>query len=101
MEFVLQFQVSGEPCMSKRAKGVPSPVQRLPRECPLITSCLSITACTEPEVSRTQVRPPPAPLSNSAKSRCPRREVELPTVHVCSDTAAHGEAVGPYLGVST
>src|ERR687897_2055038 len=45
------------------------------QKCPPITSCLSIssTTCTEPEVSRTQMRAPVAvgPLSYLAKSSLP------------------------------
>jgi hypothetical protein len=44
MEFVLQFQVSGSPCTSKRAKGVPSPVilrfWRFSSSCRAWYSCL-------------------------------------------------------------
>src|SRR5918992_2925437 len=43
------------------------------QKCPPITSCPSITSttCTEPEVSRTQLRAPPAFLSYLAKKSLP------------------------------
>src|SRR5918998_611251 len=43
------------------------------QKCPPTTSWPSstATACAEPEVSRTQLRSPPAPLSNSAKKSLP------------------------------